>query len=90
MTKPCALDTWLMSCRAMGRTVEHRVMNHLAAAARDLGYERLLGEYLPTPKNVPVKSLLEDFGFKPAPAGPGGSHHVLRLREFPDMPTQVL
>lgn len=59
------LDTWLMSCRAMGRTVEHFVMNRIAERARQAGYGRVLGEYLPTPKNVPVKTLLPDFGFKP-------------------------
>jgi FkbH-like protein len=88
--KTLRLDTWLMSCRAMGRTVEHRVMNHLAAAARGLGYDRLLGEYVPTPKSVPVQSLLQEFGFKPEQTGPGGSLYALRLQEFSDMPTQVL
>ncbi len=57
------IDTWLMSCRAMGRTVEHFVMNQIAAKARQASYERVLGEYLPTPKNVPVQTLLPDFGF---------------------------
>ena len=64
------LDTWLMSCRAMGRTLEHFVMNQIAARARRAGYERVLGEYLPTPKNVPVQTLLADFGFtRDAPVG---------------------
>ena len=57
------IDTWLMSCRAMGRTLEHFVMNHLAAMARTSGYLFLLAEYLPTPKNVPVQTLLPNFGF---------------------------
>ena len=35
------------------------------AAARSLGYHTLLAEYQPTAKNVPVKSLLPDFGFIP-------------------------
>jgi FkbH-like protein len=65
------LDTWLMSCRAMGRTLEHFVMNQIAARARRAGHERVLGEYLATPKNVPVRSLLADFGFsQDEPAGP--------------------
>ena len=57
------IDTWLMSCRAMGRTVEHFVMNHVTAMARQAGYEQVLGEYLPTPKNIPVAALLPNFGF---------------------------
>lgn len=57
------IDTWLMSCRAMGRTVEHFTLNHLAARAVEQGFSRLLGEFLPTPKNAPVKLLLPDLGF---------------------------
>lgn len=81
------LDTWLMSCRAMGRTVEHFVMNHIAAAARGLGYATLLGEYLPTAKNVPVKSLLPDFGFTSNDGA--GPRWTLPLTTFAPLATQV-
>jgi FkbH-like protein len=80
------IDTWLMSCRAMGRTVEHFVMNHIAAMARRAGYEQLLGEYLPTPKNAPVQTLLADFGFK---ADQTTNHWTLLLTFLKDMATKV-
>ncbi|QIF01877.1 HAD-IIIC family phosphatase [Roseimicrobium sp. ORNL1] len=83
------LDTWLMSCRAMGRTVEHLVMNHLAERATAAGYLRLLGEYLPTPKNTPVKALLPGFGFDSSAAGRGESWHSLSLTSAPVQSTQV-
>ena len=52
-------------------------MNHLVATARALGYTELLGEYLPTAKNAPVKTLLEDFGFvHDGDGGPGWSRSV--------------
>lgn len=57
------VDTWLMSCRAMGRTVEHFTLNHLAVLAKGKNYSRILAEYLPTPKNTPVSTLLPDLGF---------------------------
>jgi FkbH-like protein len=80
------IDTWLMSCRAMGRTVEHFVMNRIAAMARKAGYERVLGEYLPTPKNIPVQSLLSDFGFKPDDSQ---RHWTLPLNSFAELETKV-
>lgn len=80
------LDTWLMSCRAMGRTVEHFVMNRIGERARQAGYERVTGEYLPTPKNVPVKTLLPDFGFKPDDS-PGC--WILALSSFAGLDTKV-
>jgi FkbH-like protein len=57
------IDTWLMSCRAIGRTVEQFQFNELVAAARQQGYERLVGKYIPTPKNVPVRDLYRKLGF---------------------------
>jgi predicted enzyme involved in methoxymalonyl-ACP biosynthesis len=65
------LDTWLMSCRAMGRTVEYFALNHLASAAHEAGFTALTADYLPTAKNIPVETLLPDCGFVPSPE-PGG------------------
>ena len=81
------LDTWLMSCRAMGRTVEHFTLNQIVAYARALGYMKLIGEYLPTAKNVPVKSLLPDFGF--AAMEGSDTQWSLGLEMFQVVPTQV-
>lgn len=83
------IDTWLMSCRAMGRTVEHLVMNCITEQATSAGYTRLLGEYLPTPKNTPVKGLLPGFGFDTHAAGRGESWHSLGLTSAPVQSTQV-
>jgi FkbH-like protein len=55
------IDTFLLSCRVMGRTVENAF---LAAIAQETGASRLIGEYLPTPKNAPVKDLYERLGFQ--------------------------
>ncbi len=82
------IDTWLMSCRAMGRRVEHLVMNHLVERAQSAGYAELLGEYLPTQKNTPVKALLADFGFAPLPDR-GEGWHCLGLTLPPVQSTQV-
>lgn len=80
------IDTWLMSCRAMGRTLEHFVMNRIAALARQAGYEAVLGEYLPTPKNVPVQTLLRDCGFsQDSPT----TRWILPLTFYADMATKV-
>lgn len=59
------IDTWLMSCRAIGRSVEHFVINHLASTALAAGATSLIGEYFPTAKNQKVASLYADFGFTP-------------------------
>ena len=57
------LDTLLLSCRVIGRTVEHAIMEHLRQWLADRKPEELRGEYLPTPKNGLVADLLPRFGF---------------------------
>jgi FkbH-like protein len=58
------IDTWLMSCRALGREMENFMFDQLIAAARARGVRRIEGVYRPTPKNSLVAGLLERFGFE--------------------------
>ena len=58
------IETLLMSCRVIGRTVEHFLMNRVAEAAVALGLDHLLGEYDPTPKNQVVRGFWEAMGFQ--------------------------
>jgi FkbH-like protein len=57
------IDTWLMSCRVIGRTVEAEMLKHLCLMAREKGCTAIRGFYLPTPKNGLVKDLYAKFGF---------------------------
>ncbi len=66
------IDTWLLSCRAMGRTVEQAMFQHLWAFARDRGFQKLVGDYLPTQKNAPVAELYPKLGFGLVSELPGG------------------
>lgn len=63
------IDSWLLSCRAIGRGVEKFMFNRLLEAA---GRERaalITAEYLPTAKNTPAAALLPDLGFDRNNAG---------------------
>jgi FkbH-like protein len=59
------VDTWLMSCRVLGREMEHFMFDSLIAAAQAHGIRRIEGVYRPTAKNGLVAGLLERFGFLP-------------------------
>ncbi len=62
------IDTWLMSCRVLGRHVEQEVLNCIVEGARTRGFKRVVGEFLPTAKNQMVKDHYEKLGFKPTRA----------------------
>jgi predicted enzyme involved in methoxymalonyl-ACP biosynthesis len=57
------IDTWLMSCRVLGRRVEAAVLQELIGQARARGIRRLLGRYLPTEKNRLVEDHYAKLGF---------------------------
>ncbi len=58
------IDTWLMSCRVIGRTVEAELLSHLCRHAQRLHCQRLRGTYIPTAKNAMVRDVFERFGFQ--------------------------
>tara|TARA_B110000014_G_scaffold190501_1_gene139266 strand:+ start:46 stop:1797 length:1752 start_codon:yes stop_codon:yes gene_type:complete len=62
--KEWSLDTFLLSCRIMGRGIEDGVLDHIIKQARKAGVNRIKANYIPTKKNMPVKNFLPDFGFK--------------------------
>ncbi len=66
------IDTWLMSCRVLKRGVEHLLLNDIAAAARERGLSEIIGEYIPTAKNVLVKHHYEALGFTQIEADDSG------------------
>jgi FkbH-like protein len=77
------LDTWLMSCRVLGRQVEPTTLNLAAALAKDLGARRLIGEYIPTAKNGMVKDHYAKLGFSPIDGDTGeAARYGLDLVDF--------
>jgi FkbH-like protein len=77
------IDTWLMSCRVLGREVEPTTLNLIAEQARALGAKRLLGDYIPSAKNAMVRDHYAKLGFTVHATGnDGGSRGVLELATF--------
>jgi len=52
------VDTLLLSCRVLGRGVEHRIVAGLGEIAREHGLERVDLRFSPTPKNKPASDFL--------------------------------
>jgi FkbH-like protein len=57
------IDTWLMSCRVLGRRVEHMVLREVLEHARAAGIQKLLGTYRPTDRNNLVVDHYSKLGF---------------------------
>lgn len=57
-------DTFLMSCRVIGRTVETAMLATVVEHARAAGATKLAGSFMPTKKNPPAQAIYESHGFK--------------------------
>jgi FkbH-like protein len=58
------IDTWIMSCRVLKRTVERFVLGEIGGVAVEHAFSMISGEYIPTAKNGLVKDLYRDLGFE--------------------------
>lgn len=82
------IDTWLMSCRVLNRTMEQFVINQIVREARSRGARKIIGEYIPTPKNSLVENLLPSLGFIAAKEGQGTAYE-LDLTRFAEAKTCI-
>ena len=79
------IDTWLMSCRVLGRQVEEATLNLLAREAHSAGIHHIVGEYRPTAKNGIVRDHYSKLGFEALGAAgdsPNTSRWRLELERF--------
>ena len=58
------IDTWLMSCRVLGRRIENIVLNEIIRQARGAGAVKLTSKYKPTSRNGLVKDHYARLGFR--------------------------
>jgi FkbH-like protein len=58
------IDTFLLSCRVLGRGVETALLAALAEEARIEAAQYLVASFVPTAKNAPASTFLPDHGFQ--------------------------
>ena len=85
------VDTWLMSCRVLGRRVEESMLAELVEAARMATAIRLVGLYTPSSKNSLVADLYEKLGFtRMETLADGTVEYSLNIADYksPELPFQ--
>jgi FkbH-like protein len=75
----CEIDTFLLSCRVIGRTVETALLSFLCAQARQQGATRMFGWFLPTRKNAPAATFYPAHGFDVIETSEAGTRFSLSL-----------
>lgn len=84
------IDSWLMSCRVLGRQVERATLSVLCALVLERGATRLVGRYIPTAKNALVAGHYEKLGFARV-LGEEDNLFALALPDYdtPELPLSV-
>jgi len=57
------LDTFLLSCRVIGREVEKAILCYIINEARKNNVKKLKAKFIPTAKNKPIENFLSDSKF---------------------------
>ena len=84
------IDTWLMSCRVLGRRVEHMVLREILDHARAANIHTLFGEYVPTGRNNLVADHYEKLGFtRTAEDASGQTHWTLEVAQAAPEPAPM-
>ena len=75
------VDTWFMSCRVLKRGMENFTLNTMVEYAKAKGYKKIIGEYIPTPKNKMVEQHYPNLGFSAINTA-DNSQYVLDLESY--------
>ncbi|MCE5271115.1 HAD-IIIC family phosphatase [bacterium] len=82
------IDTFLVSCRVLGRKVEDAFLAQVLAFMRLKGARTAVGEYIPTTKNSQVRNFFPDRGFLASPkkmTGVDGIEYICDLDGMRDL-----
>ena len=65
-TKPneWIIDTFLLSCRIMGRGIEEGIIGKILEIAKNKVIEKITATFIPTEKNKPAENFLKNYGFE--------------------------
>mgnify|MGYP001034873431 CR=1 FL=1 len=57
------IDTFLLSCRILGKRIEYALLDHIVGGLKEEGIETITAEYIPTAKNSQTVNFYEQGGF---------------------------
>ena len=84
------IDTWVMSCRVLQRSVEQLALNQIVRAGRETGAQWISGLYIPTTRNQMVQNHYPGLGFE-ADGNDGAttSWLLVSLESLSPLPTHI-
>jgi FkbH-like protein len=88
-TDSAELDSFLLSCRAIGRGAEDALWSSLLKKVSLMGFRQLKAAYYASPKNSQVSNLLDRWGMKRVHENSHGVEYTLELPTKIDLPDWI-
>lgn len=79
------IESFMLSCRVLGRGVEHAMMREVARLAAEMGRDQIFADFAPSKKNLPARQFLDTLEAQAREQTASGVRYVLsasRLREL--------
>ena len=80
--KQWRVDTFLMSCRVIGRQAEDAMVDRICRDATKAGRTNISAEYIPTAKNNLVAGFWDKMGFEKEDAGAKQVRYSKQLKNY--------
>ncbi|HOO32409.1 MAG TPA: HAD-IIIC family phosphatase [Thermotogota bacterium] len=81
------IDSFIMSCRVMGRYIEDQILDFIEVDLKSCGVEQLNAQYIQTKKNMPVMKFYNRLGYRLLSMADGIKQYTLKLDEKPERKT---
>ena len=76
------IDTYLMSCRVIGRNVEYAFMDYIIDYLRDRKIKLVRAKYIQTQKNEQVKDFFEECSFSLTSSMETEKNYILNIKKY--------
>jgi FkbH-like protein len=83
------IDTFLLSCRVIGRQVEDVMLSFVLKLVRDSRASELIGEFISTEKNAPAENFYKTHGFELMDTVEGMQNWVYKVEKRYDAPEYI-
>lgn len=78
------IEEFVLSCRIMGRFIEHAIVDKLEQELLNRGFEKLRSRYVKTAKNAPVRMLFEELGYNVINSSGEEKRYEISLADRPE------
>ena len=80
--KKSEIDTFLLSCRIIGRNIEYSIMDYIIGEIKDKNVNKIKSKYIKTLKNEQVKDFYENCSFDLQDNNDKEKNYLLELNNY--------